>query len=84
MLTSVSLGRLPHSFPGFPGAWLFLFAVVLLIALIFARVYGGGDRSRRLTGHHSRRSTAHRASRGPERGGNRGHRTVSKRRPYRP
>lgn len=76
-------GHLPHGFPGFPGAWLVLFVVILLIALIFTRVYGGGDQSRRLTGHHSRQRTARRASRVPERSGNHGHRAVSRRRPNR-
>ena len=76
MLTGVAFppGRLPRSFPGFPGAWLFVFIIILLIALIFTRVYAGGDRSGRVTGHRSRRRTAHRAGRGPERGGNHGHR----------
>ena len=43
MLTGVAFppGRLPRSFPGFPGAWLFVFIIILLIALIFTRVYAG-------------------------------------------
>ena len=46
MLTGVAVpaGRLARSFPGFPGAWLFLFVVILLIVLIFTRMYGGKDR----------------------------------------
>jgi hypothetical protein len=46
MLTGVAFpaGRLPRSFPGFPGAWLFLFIVILLIVLIFTRMYGGKGR----------------------------------------
>ena len=46
MLTGVAVpsGRLAHSFPGFPGAWLFLFIVILLIVLIFTRMYGGKGR----------------------------------------
>jgi len=41
---AVPAGRLARSFPGFPGAWLFLFVVILLIVLIFTRMYGGKGR----------------------------------------
>jgi len=46
MLTGVAVpaGRLARSFPGFPGAWLFLLVVILLIVLIFTRMYGGKGR----------------------------------------
>ena len=72
---------LPRSLPLFPGAGVVVVIVILLIVLIFIRMYVWGDRSRRLTGHRSGRSTAHRAKSGPERGGNHGHRAVSRRRP---
>jgi hypothetical protein len=74
---------LPTHDIAFPGDWVFVLAVPLLIVLIFILMYGKGDRSGRRTAHRSGR-TAHRASRMPERGGNHGHRTVSKRRPNRP
>jgi len=61
----------------FPGAWVFVVGVILLIVLIFLRMYGGRGRP-------GGRQTAHSASREPERGGNHGHRAVSRRRPNRP
>ncbi len=41
---TIALGRLPRNFAGFPGAWLFVFVVIALIALLFMRMYGGGGR----------------------------------------
>jgi hypothetical protein len=60
----------------FPGATVFVFAVVLLIVLILVRVYAGGNRSPRRTAHSARHV--------PERDGNHGRRAVSRRRPNRP
>ena len=69
----------------FPGAWVFVVGVILLIVLIFLRMYGGRARSgRRRTAHRSGRQTAHSASREPERGGDHEHRAVSRRRPNQP
>ena len=83
MMTGVVayMPRLPRYVPD---AWVFVIVFLFLIMLIFVRVYGMGDRSRRRTAHRSRRRTVHRASRVPERGGNHGHRAVSRRRPNRP
>jgi|HubBroStandDraft_6_1064221.scaffolds.fasta_scaffold1287655_2 hypothetical protein len=75
---------LPTHDISFPGDGWFVLGVLVLIVLIFVLMYGRGDRSGRRTAHRSGRRTAHRASRAPERGENRGHRTVSKRRPNRP
>jgi hypothetical protein len=90
MMTSVAV--IPTGPRYIPYGWVFVVVVILLIMLIFIRVYGRGDRSRRRTAHRSgrrtahrsRRRTAHRASRVPERGGNHGHRAASRRRPDRP
>ena len=82
MLTDAVNLRTPDM--AFPGDWVFVCGVLLLIAAIFIRMYVWGGRSRRQAGHHSRWRTVHRASRMPERGGNYGHRTVSRRRPDRP
>jgi hypothetical protein len=60
----------------FPGSWAFVLGVLLLIVLIFIRMYVWGDRSGR--------RTARRAGRAPERGKDHGQRTVSRRRPNRP
>jgi len=68
----------------FAGAGVFVLVVVLLIVALFIRMYVWGGRSGRRTAHRPGRPTAHRASRVPERGGNHGHRTVSRRRPNRP
>lgn len=62
-----------------PYAWVFVVVVIALILLIFIRVYGMGDRSRRAA-HRSGRRTADRVSRPPERSGNHRHRAVSRRR----
>jgi hypothetical protein len=82
MLTGLAVLQ-THDFV-FPGNWVFVFGVLLLIALIFVRVYVWGGRSGRRTAHRPGRRTAHRASRVPERGGDHGHRAVSRRRPNRP
>lgn len=80
---SVGEGKLPgvalipetsHSFG--VGGWVFVFGIVFLIVLGLVLIYGRGDPFRR--------RTAHRASRAPGRDGDRGHRTVSRRRPNRP
>ena len=78
----VSFGRV--SFRSTPYDWVPLAVIILLIVLIFVRVYVLGDWFRRRAAHRSGRRTVHRASRVPERGGNHGHRTVSRRRPNRP
>jgi hypothetical protein len=59
----------------FPGDGWFVIGVLVLIVLIFIRMYAWGDQSGR--------RTAHRARRVPERGGDHGHRTVSRRQPNR-
>jgi hypothetical protein len=77
-----------------PYAWVFVIVVLLLIALIFVRVYVLGDWSRRRAAHRPGRRTAHpsgrtahrtqrtvrRASHGPGRGGGHGHQPAPKRR----
>lgn len=73
MMTGVAL--IPTGPRYIPYGWVFVVVVIVLIALIFIRVYGRGAQSRR--------RTAHRASHRPERGGNHGHRAVSRRRPNR-
>jgi hypothetical protein len=67
----------------FPGDGWFVIGVLVLIALIFIRMYAWGDQSGRRTAHGYRRRTAHRAGRVPQRGGDHGHRTASRRRPNR-
>ena len=57
------------------GGLVFVFGIVFVIVLGLVLMYGRGGQSRR---------TAHRASRVPERNGNHGQRTVSRRRPRRP
>jgi len=80
MLTGVALiPQTSHSFG--VGGLVFVFGIVFVIVLGLVLMYGRGGQSRRRTAHGSGRQTAHRASRVPERGGNRGHRTVSRRRP---
>jgi len=75
MLTGVALiPATSHSFG--VGGLVFVFAVVFIIVLGLVLMYGRGGQSRR--------RTARRASRVPGRGGNHGHRTVSRRRPNRP
>jgi hypothetical protein len=75
MLTGVAfIPETSHSFG--VGGWVFVFGVVFVIVLGFVLMYGRGGQSRR--------RTAHRASRVSGRGGNHGHRTVSRRRPNRP
>ena len=76
----IGLGRVSSRDIVFPGSWVFLLVVILLIVLVFIRVYGGGSRSGR-TAHRSGRQTVHRTTRVPERGGSHGHRTASRRRP---
>lgn len=69
----------------FTGAWVFVVVVILLIAGIFIRMYGGGKRSgRRRPAHRSEQRTAHNPSGVPERGGSHGHRAESRRRRNRP
>jgi hypothetical protein len=83
MLTSVALiPQTSHSFG--VGGLVFVFGVVAVIVLGIVLMYRRGGQSRRRTAHGSGRQTAHRAGRVPERGGNRGHRTVSRRRPNQP
>src|SRR5580658_4865482 len=67
----------------FPGDGWFVIGVLLLIVLIFVHMYAWGDQSGRQTVHGSTRRTAHRAGHVTERGGDHGHRTVSRRRPNR-
>lgn len=47
----------------FPGDWVFVFGVLLLIVLIFARVYGGGNRAGGRAGHRSRGRAVHQSER---------------------
>lgn len=72
------------SFTSSPYDWVPVAVIILLIVLIFVRVYGRGGRSGGGAAHKDGRRTVHRASRVPERGENHGHRAVSKRRPNRP
>jgi hypothetical protein len=67
----------------FPGDGWFVVGVLVLIVLIFIRMYAWGDQSGRRTAHGYKRRNAHRAGRLPERGGDHGHRTASRRRPNR-
>jgi len=89
MLTRVVViaapGYMVHG-PGrnFAGAWEFVVVVLVLIVLIFVRVYVLGDWFRRRAAHRSVGRTAHGAGRGRERNGNHGHRAASRRRPNRP
>lgn len=77
----VSLGRV--GFRPTPYDWVPL-AVIILLIVVFVGVYSRGGRSRGSTAHQSGRRTVRRAGRVPERGGNHGHREVSRRRPNRP
>ncbi len=81
------LAYMPHLPRYVPYAWIFVFVVLLLIALIFIRMYVLGDWFRRRAlhkaEHQSRHRTAHPASHMPERGGSHGHRAGSRRRPNR-
>jgi hypothetical protein len=43
MLTDIA-GRIPRSIQNFSGSWVLVVGVILLIVLIFVRVYGGGNR----------------------------------------
>ena len=80
MLTGVALvPQTSHSFG--VGGLVFVFGVVVVIVLGIVLMYGRGGQSRRRATHGSGWQTAHRASRVLERGGNRGHRTASRRRP---
>jgi hypothetical protein len=88
MLTSVAalpelVSVRPVGFRPTPYDWVPL-AVIILLIVIFVGVYSRGGRSRARTAHRAGRRTVHRASHVPERGGNHGHRAVSKRRPNRP
>jgi hypothetical protein len=56
MLTSVAFGV--HGPSHLPGAWIFVVVVLLVIGLIWVRVYGGRDGSGRQAGHSSRRRRA--------------------------
>lgn len=76
MLTGVAFGV--HGPSHLPGAWIYVVAVLLVIGLIWVRVYGGKDGSGRSAGHRSRRrrsakQAAHRSGHGPERGTDHGH-----------
>jgi hypothetical protein len=42
MLSGVAVIR--HASVNFPGAWMFVLGVILLIVLIFVRMYGRGNR----------------------------------------
>jgi hypothetical protein len=77
----VSLGR--WSFRSTPYDWVPLAVIMLLIVLIFVRVYVLGAWFQRRAAHRSGQRATHRANRVTERGGNRGHRAASKRRPNR-
>ena len=84
----------------FAGAWEFVVAVLLIIVVIFVRVYGPRrgsgpktthrathrttQRTARRSTHRSGRQTAHGASHEPGRGVNDGRRSSSKRRAGRP
>jgi hypothetical protein len=46
----------------FPGAWEFVVAVLVIIVVIFIRVYGPRSWSWRPTGHRGRRTGVHRVS----------------------
>jgi hypothetical protein len=89
MLTGVAiLVQMPAH--DFPGAGAFVLVVLVLIAAIFIRVYGWGNKTRGPTGHHSRRRTAHRsgrqtvhhASHQPQRDDNHGHGLESHKQPH--
>jgi hypothetical protein len=89
MLSGVALIAAPSYLvdgPGrnFTGAWEFVAVVLVLIALVFVRVYVLGDWFRRRAAHRSGQRAAHSASRVPERDGNHGHRATSRRRQNRP
>jgi len=58
---------------GLPFGWEFVVVVILLVLLLYIRVYGPGNGSRQKTGHRSGRWTARHASRVPEPGRNRRH-----------
>lgn len=73
-----ALGRV--GFRPTPYDWVPLAVIILLIVVIFVRVYGGGGRSAGQTAHRSGRRTRLRAGRAPE-PGNHGHQPASKRRP---
>ncbi len=86
-------GYMVHG-PGrdFAGAWEFVVVVLVVIVLIFVRMYVLGDWFRRRAAHRathrnahpSGQRTAHSTRRVPERNGNHGHRAASRKRPNRP
>jgi hypothetical protein len=78
MLTGVAL--MTHDIT-FPGDWAFVYGVLLLIVLIFVRMYVWKPRARRRTVHRSGQKTAHHASGVPHRDENHEDRGVSRRRP---
>jgi len=53
MLTGIAV--LPTHDMVFPGNWVFVYGVLLLILVIFVRMYVWGGRSRRRTAHRSKR-----------------------------
>jgi hypothetical protein len=81
------LAYMPHLPRYVPFAWIFVIVVLLLIALIFIRMYVLGDwfrrRSLRKAAHESGQRKVHPVSHVPEHGGSHGHRAGSRRRPNR-
>jgi hypothetical protein len=77
------LAYMPHLPRYVPYAWVFVLVVLVLIALIFVRVYVLGDWFKRRAAHRSGQRAAHRVSHVPERGGSHGRRAGSRRRPNR-
>jgi hypothetical protein len=77
------LAYMPHLPRYVPYAWVFVLVVLVLIALIFVRVYVLGDWFKRRAAHRSGQRAVHHVSHAPERGGSHGHRAGSRRRPNR-
>jgi hypothetical protein len=77
MLTGIAI--MVHGPRYMPYGWVFVAVVIVLIAAVFIRVYGRGDRSDRQAGHRSRQ-TEHHDSHVPARGGSHGHQAASRRR----
>jgi hypothetical protein len=81
-MTGLAYGG-PHLPRYVPYAWVFVLVVLVLIALIFVRVYVLGDWFKRRAAHRSGQRTAHHVSHVPQRGGTQKHRAGSRRRPNR-
>ena len=80
MLTGIAI--LVHGPRYIPYGWVFVVVVLVLIAAVFIRVYGRGNRSADQTGHRSRQAEHHEGHK-PEQGGSHGHQPGSRRRPNR-